>query len=155
MKTNRLFLLGAALLTVVGCGGGASTIPIKGKLVFDDGKPVSGASIRFMPTGEKGRMASGYTSKDGTFELTTVNAGDGAQPGDYVVVVSKVSASAAAPTTSTTDPAELARMMKEWATKGKPKEVDPVPVIYGSEKSSPLKWKIESGNTEITLKINR
>lgn len=150
MKTNRMLLLGAALLTVIGCGGGASTIPIKGKLVFDDGKPVSGASIRFVPTGEKGRMANGYSSKDGTFELTTINAGDGAQPGDYVVVVSKIPASKGPSTSS--DPT---KDMIDWLKQKKPKEVDPVPVIYGSEKSSPLKWKIESGSTEITLKINR
>jgi hypothetical protein len=47
------------------------------------------ASITFQPTsvGTDSKGASGSINPDGTFSLTTINPGDGAQPGDYVVNV--------------------------------------------------------------------
>lgn len=147
-----------ASCVLVGCGGGPTPIPIKGTLVYEDGKPISAGSVRFVPQGEGGRLAAGYTRKDGTFELTSFSAGDGILPGEYTIVVTKLAADPipAPPATGPADPAELARQMREWMEKeSKARVVDPVPAIYGSEKTSPLKWKVDSSTTEIKLKLNR
>jgi hypothetical protein len=58
-----------------------------------DGKPVAGATVLFMPDGQDGsRPATGFTSSDGTFQLTTFNPDDGALPGTYRVVIQKTEA---------------------------------------------------------------
>ena len=53
------------------------------------GKPVAGAAITFVPTGEEGEAASAITDSEGKYALTTWEAGDGARPGEYRVKVSK------------------------------------------------------------------
>src|SRR5579884_1728724 len=82
------------LLLVVGCGGSnrPATAPVQGVLQWEDGQPISGVSVRFVPSDDKGgREAVGYTGKDGAFTLSTFSQGDGAIPGDYTVVVTKPS----------------------------------------------------------------
>ena len=80
----------ALLLAVVlaGCGG-RGTAPIKGVLTLD-GTPVADATVVFMPDPpDAGRPATGFTSADGTFQLTTFRPADGALPGSYRVLVQK------------------------------------------------------------------
>ena len=57
--------------------------------VTHKGTAVEGASVRFVKTDGKSG-ASGITDSQGKFTLTTHEAGDGAQTGDYLVGISKV-----------------------------------------------------------------
>lgn len=73
------------VLSVSGCGG-SKTVKVKGTVTFD-GKPLPHSLVRFIPTGEQGREATGVTDTEGTFQLETFSSGDGALPGDYKVTV--------------------------------------------------------------------
>lgn len=82
---------------VVGCAGSSGpvlpkTVPVKGVVTLD-GKPLTNAMIVFIPTGSTtGIGSSGYTDKDGKFELQTASGSvktPGAPPGDYRVVANK------------------------------------------------------------------
>src|SRR5579883_1909574 len=85
----RVSCLGIGLfliLTAAGCGGSDKPVKVKGKVTLDD-QPVAGALVTFLKQGPKGRDARGQTQADGSFELTTFAANDGALPGEYKVVV--------------------------------------------------------------------
>jgi hypothetical protein len=82
-------LAGFLLICCGGCGtNGASTpdlIPVRGKVTYK-GQPVTKGTIRFEPDGY-GRMATGQLQADGTFELTTLKAGDGVVAGEHRVSI--------------------------------------------------------------------
>ncbi|MHB8897521.1 MAG: carboxypeptidase-like regulatory domain-containing protein [Thermoguttaceae bacterium] len=81
-----------AVPLVSGCGGDSSdvgTVKADGVVTLD-GSPVEGATVTFAPKAKEGRAATGLTDASGKFSLTTVQAGDGAMPGSYDVVVSKM-----------------------------------------------------------------
>jgi hypothetical protein len=82
-------LLGLALVVLTGCG--AKPYPVSGKLLFEDGKPITelaGFNVSF--TSQKlTKSATGVIGPDGTFKLTTVHPNDGAFPGDYDVILSQ------------------------------------------------------------------
>jgi hypothetical protein len=88
-KGHRLGFLFALLVAAAGgCGGKNKPVRVEG-IVTLDGNPLAGATITFVPEQEGRRPASGVTDDDGSFELTTFQAGDGALAGDYKVTVSK------------------------------------------------------------------
>ncbi|MCC7419796.1 MAG: carboxypeptidase regulatory-like domain-containing protein [Planctomycetaceae bacterium] len=83
----------------VGCGGNEKavaplnpdTVPFSG-IVKRDGKPLSKAVVKFLPTETKGVNASGITDDNGKYELKIqVGREDkaGAPPGDYKVTISR------------------------------------------------------------------
>jgi hypothetical protein len=78
------------VLLLAGCGqkeDRPTVLPVKGVVSFK-GAPVGGATVVFRPVGE-GRGAAGMTDAEGRFVLRTFEPGDGAMPGDYVVLVQK------------------------------------------------------------------
>jgi hypothetical protein len=87
-------LLTVTALGVLGCGQSDPPMPIhpvKGQVLYD-GKPAEGVQVFFIPTGDLvlKKLPGGphaVTAKDGSFELTTVSAGDGAPEGTYQVVL--------------------------------------------------------------------
>ncbi len=83
--TVAVFLFPFAVCLVLGCGG-SGAVKVRGTVTLD-GKPVDGAGVTFIPTGEGGRQASGTTGADGSFQLTTYKPNDGALPGEYKVIV--------------------------------------------------------------------
>lgn len=90
-----------------GAGGGTESrqpvFKVKGKITMTGG-PVANAIVSFSPK-DKQPVATGRTSADGTYTLTTYDAGDGAAVGDYVVLVIKPnSSSSASPTDAGHDP---------------------------------------------------
>jgi hypothetical protein len=71
-----------------GCGGG-KTAPVDGRVKFKDGSDVSvlgGYQISFEPADGKASSV-GEIKADGTFDLTTFSAGDGALPGKNRVAI--------------------------------------------------------------------
>ena len=86
-------LFGAFVLLVAGCGSGAAlpkTYPASGKVVYKNGKPMTGGSIEFSTTADPLLRVVGTIGSDGSFTLrsTKDNAGaDGAPAGEYRVVV--------------------------------------------------------------------
>jgi hypothetical protein len=85
-------LVALMLLTVVGCGENwASVQPTSGTVKFN-GKAPSGARVLLhaVKPPEDGSLAvtpSGRVEDDGSFKITSYQAGDGAAPGEYVVTV--------------------------------------------------------------------
>ena len=77
-------------IVLTGCSNSsrARTYPVTGTVTLQ-GKPVAGAAITFVPTGNEGEAASAITDSEGKYALTTWRAGDGARPGEYRVKVSK------------------------------------------------------------------
>jgi len=154
MHTWRL--IGASLICFLavlesGCGKSKEKpVAAEGVLTWEDGKPVSQATIVFLPNDPQGKQASGLTGKDGAFTLTTYNQNDGAVPGDYKIIVTKGSVSVAE-TPQEKDPTKL---MKEFYEKSKdgPKK-GAVPDIYANPKTTPLKWRVEAGGAKINLKL--
>lgn len=81
-----------AVIGFIGCGG--PTLParalVSGKIVTKRGSACDGALVVLHPLAP-GRSADakpvGTTGADGSFALTTFEAGDGAIPGDYGVTI--------------------------------------------------------------------
>ena len=80
---------------LVGCGGSPNDerpdrTPVSGSVSIG-GVPVTGAIVVFSPETEgSGRGATGITDDSGNFVLGTFAKDDGAVPGNYVVLVSKL-----------------------------------------------------------------
>src|SRR5437868_14843602 len=78
----------ATLACVVGCGHG-KTAPVNGRVKLKDGSDASvlkGYSLTFEAEGGKS-SAVGDVNPDGTFQLSTFAANDGAVPGKYRVAI--------------------------------------------------------------------
>jgi len=91
-RSSWFCLVSLLLVAFAGCPGGDSgvgTVPVTGTVTLD-GSAVDGASVAFAPK-SGGKAAAGLTDASGRFELTTVEAGDGAVPGSYSVTITKVS----------------------------------------------------------------
>lgn len=85
------FAILVSLLFLAGCSGSSiETVPAKGKLTVN-GQPAGGAKIIFVPQNvapEAAKERPHATSQaDGSFELSTIDPGDGAPIGDYKVLV--------------------------------------------------------------------
>ena len=115
-RTGETLVLSFVLsitLWSVGCGGPDNAaelaflkdlVPATGRVTLD-GKPLSGATVTFVPdiTVEGGRMATALTDADGVYELitsvpaVTPEESKGALPGEYVVVISRIAMPDGAP----------------------------------------------------------
>ena len=80
-----------SLFCFSGCGG-KGLKPVVG-VVKLDGKPLTNATVTFVPEGGEGPAAHAVTSADGRFILDT-HGGKGAKPGKYKVMVFKIDESA-------------------------------------------------------------
>src|SRR5688500_16031676 len=162
MLRLRLLLLLAGTLPVtflVGCGGAGKPVPVSGVLQWEDGSPIPEATITFHPKAEGVRPASGFTGKDGQFELTTLSPGDGAIPGDYVIVVTKSEHTGEAPPMEVgeRDPKDLIKAMKGHMAKSKAagKTGPAIPAAYTKTESTPLKATIEGSVSDMKLKVRK
>ena len=81
MHYTRYFLVSVLLvLSVCGCG---ENVPLKGKVTFsDDGSPLTRGTVIFVKENFQSR---GVIQPDGTFNVTSVNPGDGLPPGTYKI----------------------------------------------------------------------
>jgi hypothetical protein len=96
MLSKSSLCFGLALAVTVGCNGSSSlpTVPVTGKVLMQDGTPVSGAEVTFLNTVHDGKPASGITDEQGNFKLATYlnpqEKPEGALPGDYNVIIKKI-----------------------------------------------------------------
>ena len=148
----------STLLTVgivlAGCSKSSRppTYPVTGTVTFQ-GKPVAGAAITFVPTGE-GEAASAITDSEGKYALTTWQAGDGARPGEYRVKVSKQEQAAV-------DPSKLVQNLsyeEEQKIYVESKKPPPpakrlIPGKFENDQTSGLTHTVENKPTTFDIKI--
>lgn len=90
-RRSCLGMMAALVLAWAGCGGGPKLVPVNGRVEYGDGRPVTAASICFIPDAEKGntgQLATSLLAEDGAFTLRTYPHGDGAMIGPYKVTIS-------------------------------------------------------------------
>jgi hypothetical protein len=128
-------------------------VKVQGAVTLD-GKPLAGAMVTFLPSGEKGggRPAGGRTDADGSFRLTTFKADDGALPGHYRVTVVMPDDDPA--NVSGGNPMEMDEKARRAyfskaspqgraeAAKRKAKKASPVPAVYGDPLKTPLEGNV-------------
>lgn len=82
-------LLVVSMISFAGCGSddGPKMKPIRGEVTYN-GKPLTHGRVVYMPKDPTaGRQANGPIQSDGSFVLTTQEAGDGAIHGEYDIVI--------------------------------------------------------------------
>jgi hypothetical protein len=148
MRPRTLFFgaLGlASLLGLYGCGGAAKPVKVKGTVTLD-GKPLPNGLVKFIPTAERGREATGLTEADGSFQLETFTTADGALPGDYKVTVqyqepvSQSDIVAPQPGKSMKGMWDATQKAQREQQKKAPKYV--VPAKYGDRKETTLQQRV-------------
>jgi hypothetical protein len=151
LRTRGIHFVLLAAVILTGCGG-KGTSPVQGVITLE-GTPVAGATVLFMPDGtEGGRPASGYTSSDGMFRLTTYRPDDGALSGAYRVVIQKTNAA--------TDPGEVERTAMERARakfegRSLPAARKPaLPEVYARFETTPLRCTVPVTGV-VTLDLHR
>jgi hypothetical protein len=83
----RVAGLALVLALAAGCGS-TNTYPVRGKVVFKDGTPLTGGLILLRPVEEKLQVSvRGDIQQDGSFVLGTYKEDDGAFPGKYQVAI--------------------------------------------------------------------
>lgn len=88
MRPSSLALIGSIIL-LGGCNndGLPDMVPIRGTVMLD-GNPVSSGTVLYSPVDRNaGRQARGAIQPDGSFQLTTLRPGDGAQLGEYQIAI--------------------------------------------------------------------
>jgi hypothetical protein len=90
---SHLVALAAAVFFIAGCGSSneLDMVPIRGEVTYN-GQPVTEGSVVYIPVESTGRQATGKIQPDGSFQLTTREANDGAVVGEYKIVVHAVKA---------------------------------------------------------------
>jgi len=125
--------LGALMIAgslISGCGGAKHpVVPVKGRVVFEDGKPLPvGTRIILEPVDSDRKPATGEVKDDGSFELKHSAGGNGAEIGKYRVRI-------AAPPN---DNQQFFQMVPESYAEG-----------------HELMVEVKPDSTEITLKVRR
>ena len=132
--------LALAALALAGCRGRGGPYPVRGTVVWEDGQPATelrGYTVTFESEALH-KSATGDIGADATFQLTTVQPGDGAVPGRYKV-------------TLTPPPAPAAGERGQKARRFKP-VLDP---RYQSLERTNLAATVEAESNVIQLKVKR
>jgi hypothetical protein len=142
-------------IVLAGCSNSSRppTYPVTGTVTWQ-GKPLAGAAITFVPTGEGGDAASAITDSEGKYALTTWEAGDGARPGEYRVKVSKQAG-------ETVDPSKRVQNLSYEEeqkiyvenTRPPPPARRLIPAKYEDDQTSGLVHKVEDKPTTFDIKI--
>jgi hypothetical protein len=123
----------ALLVGAAGCGSGR--IPVTGRVVYEDGSPLTeGTVIGEAEEGGKKVMARGAVQSDGRFRWGTERPCDGAWPGKYRVVV-------------------VGRALGDAeASQGKLPAVDP---RYANPKTSGIVFEVKETDNDFTITVTR
>ncbi|MEN6492778.1 MAG: carboxypeptidase-like regulatory domain-containing protein [Thermoguttaceae bacterium] len=141
---NRIGLFALMMLATLalGCSGGGpdiGTVKASGTVTYK-GAPVEGAQVAFLPDGS-GRAAAATTDASGRFTLNTAGSGDGAIPGSYKVIVTKVAPNTAAPAGSSQEGGAAASVAGGQTAAAQ----DLLPAKYKNPATSGLTAKIDKG----------
>ncbi len=131
-----------------GCTSYTGVTKVTGTVTMDDA-PLSGAHVQFMP-GHRDDMHlgefGGVSGSDGKFEiLLGPNKGKFAQPGRFIVVVTKGAGIGAPPATDLKDEDRTKELMKMGPGTGG----GILPAIYGDRTKSPFKADLKEGENEV------
>ena len=150
-RARGVHLVTLLALALTGCGGNRPT-PVHGVVQFE-GAPVAGATVLFVPDGPRGgRPASGFTSPDGSFLLTTYRPDDGALPGPYRVVVQKTEA---AKDRESAEQSAMERAKAKFEDKSSQRSKKPaLPPAYASFDTTPLQCTVPAPG-EVTLDLHK
>ncbi len=162
LRLMQTVALGLVVLVALGCGSsnsGLDTVPVSGTVTLD-GSPVEGARVVFAPAGG-GKAASGVTDASGRYKLTTLDPGDGALPGNYLVMISKTEATGQSPASEAVKPGmsaeEATQAAMEALDKGEqaePQFEDRLPAKYKDPSKSGLKVDVaKGGQTEFDFQL--
>jgi hypothetical protein len=86
----RHCLAATLAVVVVGCSeSGPKLYPVRGKLTYEDGKPVGGGaqSVMFQSAEDANSVASGDLQEDGSFELHHISGKPGTVAGTHKVMI--------------------------------------------------------------------
>jgi hypothetical protein len=119
------------LLTLTGCARN-SLYPVNGKLVWEDGKPVTelASGMVVLETPEGAPVARAGINPDGTFRLGSTAPGDGAVPGRYRVAVIE-------------------------SRQGEPPPPPKLELAHAKFETSGLEINVEPKTNEVTLQVRR
>lgn len=131
------------LVLLLGCSEGSDIVPVRGSVEFD-GKPIAGATVTFVPAGNKGGISKGTTAADGTFELQLIgqNPLPGAKVGNHSVAISAVEVQAPGQGSGK----EIGSL--SMATSA-PKVRSLLPEKYGSVTTSGLAFEVKAGEENV------
>ena len=152
-RDGCLLTLAFASALAAGCG---KTVAVKGRVTLD-GKPVSAATVLFVPEdGESCRPASGMADGDGYFHLTTNRPEDGALPGAYRIVVSKTAGLATPPDSNRASKKRALEYRERTASRRHGQQL--LPARYGDPATTPLRCTVPASdvvNVELSSKAAR
>jgi len=153
------FFLFTALVVGGGCGyRRAARVPVEGTVTID-AEPLEGASVMLFPEAG-GRPANAVTDAAGKFVLATYGGKDGAKPGRYKVVVTKMELTANAAKRAQKMAAEAAKNSGEGAVEETAMAFSDrdykrvVPERYANPDTSGLTVEITAGMAPFTLELS-
>lgn len=133
----------AALLPLLGCGGGGGTGTVSGKVTYRD-KPLPGGYITFVP--EKGSsVARGDIEKDGSYRVEKVPVG----PVKIAVQALEPPKYAA----GNMSPAEVAKMGKKAFQRAAPAPRMKLPENFTDPEESGLTYTVKKGMQEYNIPL--
>jgi hypothetical protein len=74
-------------LGIASCSSGPKTYPVKGRVILDHGKPLSGGTVLFQSVANPEIKASGELDADGTFELGSSLGTMGTVAGEHQILI--------------------------------------------------------------------
>jgi hypothetical protein len=125
------------VLFALGCGDG-KPVPVQGVVTLD-GEPLDGATVTFMSSGDSMRPATGYTDQAGVFHLTSFKKDDGAFPGEYRVLVTKIKSIDPPPDANSGEPDAV---LKHYQSLRSQERRSLLPSLYAGYETTPLRCKV-------------
>ena len=144
-RNGGVFLVGAALIGLLGCAAKPVAVPVEGSLTLD-GKALPFAILTFFPDGATGAPTSALSEAEGAFRLT-----GGMLPGVYRVAVAVDPATQAGPAPDLSDPEAVKAYRKKMAQSTVFR--NPVPARYASKDSTPLRLTVPVEQAPVRLEL--
>ncbi|MCO6046947.1 hypothetical protein NG895_23865 [Aeoliella sp. ICT_H6.2] len=138
-------------MTTSGCGDGKPETAVVTGTVSYQGKPLPEGQIAFYP--EIGRMAAGPIAADGTYTLTTFEAGDGALVGKHTVTITAKRVTGGMPEAKSFE--EEIRMASDPKS-GSANDVRVTwlaPAKYAERKTTPLQREVKAGSNVLDFDL--
>jgi len=152
--TPKLLVPLALALLVTGCSSGSGVGRVKGQVFYND-QPLPGADVEFRPESETSLGSfGGQTDGEGHFDIK-IGKGTGmnAQPGRYVVLISKGKIMGVPAPAAAVNEEERVKSLMETGPGGPGATgqggVGILPVKYGRASSTPFKVEISTGVNDL------